>query len=174
MSEHPEHAEFSETCLPHRAAMLSYARRVCRNTAQAEDLVQDTFVRAMTAWAEFDGRNVKAWLFKILRNHFVSELRNARRKHELVSEQRDAVLASLYGAPIEMVESAERAVVYSQTIAVVDGLQPQFRDTFERFARGDRYKQIALDTGVPIGTVMSRLARARRDIKTALSTQETV
>ena len=147
------------------------AMRLTRNPTRAEDLVQETFVKALRHWALFEeGTNLKAWLFKILTNTFLNDLK--KRGREGVSLDYDAVSEFHLGTAVvsapEIVRG-ERSVddflhdVVDQSVkAAVDDLREPFRTIFllvdvEEFS----YQEAADILGISIGTVRSRLFRAR-------------
>src|SRR4051812_2584462 len=82
----PQHADFATACLPHQAELYGVAMRICRNPDNAKDLVQETLLRAMVAWASFEpGSNLRAWLFRILTNSFINSYRKRSRHQKFAS-----------------------------------------------------------------------------------------
>ena len=168
-------ASFEFEALPHRPHLFAHAMRMSRNRDDAEDLVQDTFARAFAAWERYvPGSNCRAWLMRILTHSFINNYRK-RRRHRRFAEDtgNDAVLA-LYGNDVrrsnepaaEMVEGT----LGDEVTEALDGLSPDYRAVVERAdLRGARYREVADELGVPIGTVMSRLYRARRQLETELA-----
>ena len=162
------HAAFSETCLPHQAEMYGVAMRICRDPDTAKDLVQETLLRAMVAWDSFEpGSNVRAWLFRILTNAFINGYRKRRRHQRFASERPGDALTALYGRDRDCTDDLEDELYGEELSDEVQGalakLGPDYRDVVERAdLRGEKYKDIADALHVPIGTVMSRLFRARR------------
>lgn len=158
---------FERHVLPEIEVLLRVARSMTRNHAEAEDLVQDTLIRAYRGIDGFDGRYPRAWLLTILRNTHIN--RNRRRRPELLRDQ-DATLERL-----ESDSSDDRAdVLVEQTIdgeilAALDTLSDDFRRVVELVdIDGLSYPEAAEVLGVPVGTVMSRLHRARRRIRDRL------
>jgi len=143
---------FRRVMLPHLDAAYSYARYLTRDPHEAEDVVQDAFLRAFRSFHTWRGDAARAWLFSIVRNCFLSTVADQPGLSE------DVDLIDL-DHPHVLLEGRDEAAMLRQTIA--DLPQP-FRETLIlRELEELSYKEIALITGVPIGTVMSRLARAR-------------
>jgi RNA polymerase sigma-70 factor (ECF subfamily) len=165
-------ATFADDAMPYMSALYSAALRMTRNPADAEDLVQETYLRAYRGYPGFrEGTNLKAWLYKILTNTFINEYR-ARRRRPAESDLDDGDDWSLYQrvGGLEAVDAnrtPEREVLDSlpdeEVKAALESLPEQFRIAVilcdvEEFS----YKEIAEILGVPIGTVMSRIHRGRK------------
>jgi RNA polymerase sigma-70 factor (ECF subfamily) len=169
------HAAFAIACLPHQAELYGVAMRICRDPDTAKDLVQETLMRAMCAWASFEpGSNLRAWLFRILTNAFINGYRKRRRHQRFSTERPGDALAALYGRDQDHTDDLEDALCGNQLSdevqAALDHLGADYRDVVERAdLRGEKYKDIAEQLHVPIGTVMSRLFRARRVLETELA-----
>jgi RNA polymerase sigma-70 factor (ECF subfamily) len=161
---------FAQYVLPEVDTLYRVALSLTRNHADAEDLVQDTLVRAYRSIDRFDGRHPRAWLFTIVRNTHIN--RQRRRRPELLHDP-DATLARL-----ESTESAggnaEDRVMDQTFEAVVESslrdLSPRYRQVIELVdIDGLTYEEAADTLGVPVGTVMSRLHRARRHMRNQLA-----
>ena len=169
------HAEFAASCLPHQPELYGVAMRICRDPDTAKDLVQETLLRAMVAWASFEpGSNVRAWLFRILTNSFINGYRKRRRHQRFAAERPGDALTALYGQDRDCTEDVATAVCEGELSDEVQGalakLGADYRDVVERAdLRGEKYKDIADALAVPIGTVMSRLFRARRVLEAELT-----
>ncbi len=149
--------------------------RISRDPNTANDLVQETLMRAMCAWDSFQpGSNLRAWLLRILTNAFINGYRKRRRHHRFATERPGDALAALYGRDQDRTDDLE-AVLYGDELsdevkAALDRLGPAYRDVVERAdLRGECYQDIADALDVPIGTVMSRLFRARRMLEAELA-----
>jgi RNA polymerase sigma factor (sigma-70 family) len=157
---------FEETVLPHLDAAFNYARWLTRNDADAEDVVQDACVRAMRFFSSLRDADARAWLFAIVRNTWYSR----------VSRRANVTEATLEGARNEPPDDAldpEARLLQQHTVervrAALEQLPVDFREVIVlREFEGLSYKEIAAVVRVPIGTVMSRLARARERLLTAL------
>ena len=169
------HQSFEMACLPHQAELFGVAMRICRDPDTAKDLVQETLLRAMVAWASFQpGSNLRAWLFRILTNAFINGYRKRRRHQRFATERPGDALSALYGRDQDHTDDLEDEMfgeeLCDEVKTALDRLGPEYRDVVERAdLRGEKYKDIADALHVPIGTVMSRLFRARRVLETELA-----
>ena len=160
-------AAFEQYVLPEVEVMLRVAQSLTRNRADAEDLVQDTLIRAYKAIERFDGRYPRAWLLTILRNTHIN--RNRRRRPELLRDP-DTQLERLGQTP-EMEEATrpDRFVDLefdADLEAALATLTEPFAEVIELVdIDGLAYAEAAEVLGIPIGTVMSRLHRARKKIR---------
>jgi len=159
-----EAQRFRALILPHLDGAYGYARYLTRDPTQAEDIVQDAFLKAFRGFAGFRGGDPRAWLFAIVRTTFLSSVRGRTTwaDPELIEE-----------VPSED-DTPEAALLREGEVASVRGaieaLPEPFRETLVlREMEELSYRQIADATSAPIGTVMSRLARARQMLLAALS-----
>ena len=168
-------ARFEAEALPLLPSLYSSAFRLTRNASDAEDLVQETFLRAYRGFAQFEpGTNLKAWLYRILTNTFINSYRKRQREPQTDSLE-DTEDWYLYSRMAERgtEPSAETSVIESLPDEDVQGalssLPEQFRiAVLLADVEGFSYKEIADITGVPIGTVMSRLHRGRKALEKRL------
>jgi RNA polymerase sigma-70 factor (ECF subfamily) len=171
----PGRRAFEASCLPHQAELFGVAMRICRDPDTAKDLVQETLLRAMCAWDSFQtGSNLRAWLFRILTNAFINGYRKRRRHQRFASERPGDALAALYGRDQDCTDELDAELLGDELCdevrAALGRLGPEYRDVVERAdLRGEKYKDIADALDVPIGTVMSRLFRARRVLEVELA-----
>ncbi len=169
------HEAFEAACLPHQQELFGVAMRICRDPDAAKDLVQETLLRAMCAWDSFQaGSNLRAWLFRILTNAFINGYRKRRRHQRFAVERPGDALAALYGTDQDYVDDVAVGLygdeLCDEVKTALDRLGPEYRDVVERAdLRGEKYKDIADALHVPIGTVMSRLFRARRVLEGELA-----
>jgi RNA polymerase sigma-70 factor (ECF subfamily) len=169
------HRAFELACLPHQAELFGVAMRICRDPDTAKDLVQETLLRAMCAWDSFQpGSNLRAWLFRILTNAFINGYRKRRRHQRFAIERPGDALTALYGRDQDCTDDLEDALygdeLCDEVKTALGRLGPEYRDVVERAdLRGEKYKDIADALEVPIGTVMSRLFRARRVLEGELA-----
>lgn len=168
-------SRFERDALPLLNGLYSAAYRLTRNAADAEDLVQETFLRAYRGFAQFrEGTNLKAWLYRILTNTFINSYRKKQREPKTISddEVEDWYLYSkMTGEGME--PSAETSVIESlpdeEVQEALSSLPEQFRiAVLLADVEGFSYKEIADITDVPIGTVMSRLHRGRKALEKRL------
>ncbi|MDP9373944.1 MAG: sigma-70 family RNA polymerase sigma factor [Chloroflexota bacterium] len=173
-----ERQERLETeALTHLDALYRTALRLSRNPQDAEDLVQETYLNAFRALDRFEeGTNLRAWLFRILNNAFISQYR--RRKRRPSSSLEDVSEFYLYdhladGRTASGTESPEREVLErigdERVLQALEELPVEFRQvSLLADVEGFSYREIADILGIPIGTVMSRLYRARRRLQKTL------
>ncbi len=155
--------------LPHLDAAHNLARWLVGNPQDAEDAVQDAFVRALSYFDSFHGDDGRAWLLAIVRNACYARLRKNRRSLEVTepAELLDLATDQAPGPEALQFRQADRQRVQRS----LESLPAEFREALVlREMEGLSYKQIARITDTPIGTVMSRLARARRRVQELLAT----
>jgi RNA polymerase sigma-70 factor (ECF subfamily) len=173
-----DRSQFSEQAMEYMPALYTAALRLTRNAADAEDLVQETFLKAYRAFGSFEeGTNLKAWLYRILTNTFINNYRASKRRPEKadVEDIEDLYLYKrLNELPAPGVgRSAEEELLERITDDEVKGAIESLPESF-RIAvlladvEGFSYKEIAEITDVPIGTVMSRIHRGRKALQKAL------
>jgi RNA polymerase sigma-70 factor (ECF subfamily) len=171
-----DRSHFEEAALVHADALYGAALRMTRDRADAEDLLQETFLKAFRAYDRFEeGTNLRAWLFRILTNTYISTYRRRQRAPE-ESDLDDVEELYLYRrlAAAGLSRSAEDAALDRLTapevLSALEELPEQFRlAVLLSDVEGFSYKEIAEITDVPIGTVMSRLHRGRKALQRALA-----
>jgi RNA polymerase sigma-70 factor (ECF subfamily) len=168
MSQHrSDIPQFEETILPHLDAAFNLARWIMRNDQDAEDMVQEACLRAYKYFMGFQGTNSRSWLLSIVRNTCYTWLRQ-NRAHELTVDLDDEI--SQIESDIFNPETLLQNHVNQQLVRrSLEGLPVEFRELIIlREVEELSYKEIANIIGIPIGTVMSRLARARQRLKQSL------
>jgi RNA polymerase sigma-70 factor, ECF subfamily len=174
--ETPEERQrrFESEALPFLDSMYGAALRLTRNPADAEDLLQETFLRAYSAFQSFEpGTNLKAWLYRILMNTYISSYRKQKRSPQTVSSD-DLEDFSLYRSIVEEGQKTPEAEVLSkipdeEVKHALEELPEQFRvAVLLADVEGFSYQEIADITDTSIGTVMSRLHRGRKALQKAL------
>jgi RNA polymerase sigma-70 factor (ECF subfamily) len=164
----PHAATFEQLMLPHLDAAYNLARWLLRDPHDAEDAVQDAFLRAHRAFERFRGADGRAWLLTIVRNVCYSKMReNTRAPAEVAFEE------ELHGSTVD--PAAANAVAWGEVRAdllrgALERLPAEFREAIVLHEiEGLAYRDVATVVGIPIGTVMSRLARARARLQAELS-----
>ncbi len=153
---------FATEALPHLDTLFRVALRLTGERAAAEDLVQDTMLRALRAWHTFQpGSNARAWLVTILRNQFINGWRAHRRRPQAVDVDTIPELPDRSNPDPE--GRFFRDLVDDEVLAAVDALPEDFREVVVLSdMEGLPYGEIAAALDIPVGTVKSRLFRARR------------
>jgi RNA polymerase sigma-70 factor, ECF subfamily len=173
-----DQATFADQAMEYMPSLYTAALRMTRNPADAEDLVQETYLKAYRAFHTFqEGTNLKAWLYRILTNTFINSYRSKKRKPEQsdIEDVEDLYLYRRLGG-LEAAaagRSAEEEVLDhftdTEVKEAVESLPENFRmAVLLADVEGFSYKEIAEILDIPIGTVMSRLHRGRRALQKAL------
>lgn len=168
--------EFESQALPHMPLMLSMARRLGLGEEDAQDLVQETFIKAFKSWKQFEqGTNLRAWLLKIMHN---TNLNNAeKRKRDKAKGSIDELEDWQVGTATSLTAMASR----SAELEAIDNMPPSIiREAIDALPKNQRdvllqvvvaglpYKDVAENLGIPQGTVMSSLNRAKSKLKKKL------
>jgi RNA polymerase sigma-70 factor (ECF subfamily) len=172
-ADHPDKAKrFRDAALPHLDAVYTLARYLLREPADAEDAVQECYLRALRHFDTLRNSDVKPWLFAILRN--VCRVEYARRSRVVLYDVNAELNKSEEAEPLwsEAPETPETTMVRKLDAATIQRLVAALPDPFRevivlREINDLSYRDIAEVVGVPVGTVMSRLARARSILRTA-------
>ena len=175
---HNRREEFERVALPHINAMFNLALKLTRNRKDAEDLVQETYLRAYRFFNSYEsGTQIKAWLFRILRNTFVNRYRAAKIRPEEVDFDK---IESTYEQIVEeSFLSDHRAatpekevmdgVLDAEIQEALEALPDEYRPVVVMALMEDMsYREIAGVLSIPLGTVMSRLHRGRKMLQAAL------
>lgn len=163
-----------EDALSHADALYNLARYLTRDTIEAEDLVQETYLRALRGWQEFEpGTNLKAWLFRILRNAFISRHRQAVRHpaaepYDTTEPSREQAAVG-DDAPGILGPDQLRRVLSSEIEAALRSLTEDARTVILLDLEGLTESETATVVGCAVGTVKSRLNRARAALRAALA-----
>jgi RNA polymerase sigma-70 factor (ECF subfamily) len=171
-----DQANFEADAMQYAAQLYSAALRMARNPADAEDVVQETYLKAYRAYGSFEeGTNLKAWLYRILTNTYINKYRKAQRRPQEVElgELQDLYLykrlGEQSGASISAEIEALDSFVDEDIVAAIESLPENFRfPVLYADVEGFSYKEIAEILDVPIGTVMSRLHRGRKALQRKL------
>jgi RNA polymerase sigma-70 factor (ECF subfamily) len=159
---------FEQAVLPHLDAAYNLARWLTRNEQDAEDAVQEAFLRAFRHFRDFRGGNARAWLLKIVRNTCYSWLRANRPLQDAAEFDENCFPPDVHSLnPEEIVLQNDSGTVVREAL---QKLPPTFREVIIlRELEGLSYREIADITGMPAGTVMSSLSRARARLRQVLT-----
>ncbi|MSR06084.1 MAG: sigma-70 family RNA polymerase sigma factor [Gemmatimonadetes bacterium] len=162
---------FEQEALPHLDTLYRVALRLTSDPSRAEDLVQDAMLKALRSWEQYQpGTNLRAWLLTILRNTFINDYRREKARGPTV-DLADAETFRLFD------EVGDRdpegrffdQIVDDEVLRAIDQLPEEFRETLVLSdVEGLPYQEISTITKVPVGTVKSRLFRARRALQSKL------
>jgi len=157
---------FERVIVPHLDDAYTLARYLLRDQHEAQDAVQDAVLRALRYFETYRDGDARAWLLAIVRNCCLTRHRRARAERANISFVEDVdVVHEGRGTDARAIEQSERAALQR----ALDALPPEFREAIVlREVQGLSYREISDVVGVPIGTVMSRLARGRRRLASAL------
>jgi RNA polymerase sigma-70 factor (ECF subfamily) len=157
---------FSEAMLPHMDELLGYAMHLTRNREDAQDLLQDTYLRALRGFRNFEsGTNGRAWLYRIMKNSFINNYRTKQRTPAMVDVDDPAVNIPA-GDLRDVVEST---MLSEELQKAVSALPAKHREVIVlRDFEDLEYNEIARQIRVPVGTVRSRLNRGRASLRSAL------
>jgi RNA polymerase sigma factor (sigma-70 family) len=164
--------DFEQLALPLFASLYNHAFWLTRNQFEAEDLVQETFTKSLRAFDSFQpGTNFKAWIFRILRNTFLTTREGIAASRTVFLEDHPDTLDTTASGPTPedtLIRLDNEAALHT----ALEQLQPQLRDALLLCDVEEiKYKDIAVILDVPIGTVMSRISRARRTLRQLLQPQ---
>jgi len=167
---------FEQTTLQYLDDLYATGLRLCRNERDAEDLVQETYLKAFKYFHQYTpGTNCRAWLFRILRNTFINSYRRKVKEREILQRQENGSLQQslICADSVERFSNPEQRIIYSglgdDVTRALDALPGEFRMVVVLSdLQGFSYKEIARIMDTPIGTVMSRLFRARRLLRQSL------
>ncbi len=166
-------ASFEASVAPHVRELYGAAVRLTRSRAEADDVLQEAMSRAWAFWDRFEaGTNPRAWMHRILFNTFASTYRRRKREREVLGEVAQSAIAGPHWCAGTRPPNAQSPLTEELSDEVVEALAalPQpFREVVELVdIRGESYKEAAARIGCPVGTVMSRLHRGRRLLRSAL------
>lgn len=173
-----ESSRFAEDAMPYASQLLSTAMRLTRNRSDAEDLVQETMMKAFRAYASFEeGTNLRAWLFRILTNNYINGY-NAKKVRPQENELGDLEHLYLYRHLPQLAMNVDRDSAEDEVMALFtdDEVKLALENLPEQFVlpvlladvQDFSYKEIADMLDLPIGTVMSRIHRGRKALQKSL------
>lgn len=168
MTERPREQSFEELAMPLFDALYSYARWMTRDAVEAEDLVQETYLKALRGFDSFaQGSNFRAWMYRILRNTFLTSRTGLRAAPKVsIDDDPEEYDVPSFETPESLYMSRATA---DQLRSAIESLPLPFREVLLLAdVENMSYKEIAETLAIPIGTVTSRLLRARRKVRNAI------
>ena len=159
--------EFNARLVSLESNLRSYARTLTRNEEDADDLVQETFLKVLENRDKFDvSTNMKAWTYTIMKNTFINSYRRAKKSNEIVDSSEETYLYNL-NAP-DAAAKPDETLRANEINNSISRLTPEHREAFQLFHDGYKYKEIADMLGLSIGTVKSRIFFGRKRLMDGL------
>ncbi len=160
---------FDQQLIAFEKPLKSFAYGFTNDEDDANDLLQETFLKALTYRDKFQERtNLKAWLYTIMRNTFINNYRKAVRANTIIDKTDEQYFINTADVSSSF-ESPDGAYSHKQITLVVDDLEDEYRIPFTMYNRGFKYKEIAAQLDLPIGTIKSRIFLARKKLMVSLS-----
>ncbi|WP_257670083.1 RNA polymerase sigma factor [Parapedobacter tibetensis] len=161
--------EFNTLVIQHTDSLKMYALHFTRDDEDANDLVQDTLLKAVTYYTRFkEGTNLKGWLYTIMKNTFINNYRRFVKTNSLVSKSDEISSANLVHSAA--VNAGENKFVMEDIQEAMTALSDEYYVPFSMYFEGYKYHEISGHLQIPIGTVKTRIHVARRAMKKALNT----
>jgi RNA polymerase sigma-70 factor (ECF subfamily) len=168
----PQSATFEELAMPLFDQLYNFAYWLAQNREEAEDLVQETYTKALRGFSSFQaGTNFRAWMYRILRNTFLTSRTGLKATVSLDEEENDVAIPATVDTKTPetiLIDQSQRDLLRT----AIDDLPVHYREVLLLCEVEEMsYQEIAETMAVPIGTVMSRLSRARAALRTAVGKQ---
>ena len=152
--------EFNKKLLSIEKSLNTFALMLTRNSEDAKDLVQETFLKAMQYQDKYTiDKNIKAWTFTILRNTYLNQIKKLSSKNKINDETKGEYILknTLYET-----ENTDAKINATSIYEAIENLAEEYRTPFKMFLEGFKYREISSSTEIPIGTVKNRIFLARR------------
>lgn len=160
--------EFNNLVIQHSISLKSYARNFTKDQEDANDLVQDTVVKAITYFKNFrDGTNLKGWLYTIMKNTFINNYRRLTKTNSFITQEEDIFPSNLLVSA--HLNAGENKFVMEDINKALSTLSDEYYTPFTMYFEGYKYNEIAEHLQIPIGTVKTRIHVARKVMKKSLS-----
>jgi len=160
--------EFNTKIINERPSLKNFAMSLTRNSEDAMDLIQETYVKAITYRSKFeDSTNLKAWLFTIMKNTFINAYRRNTKSKSLIVKGDDLALQRAFKQ--NSYDHSESRINSKEILGKIQNLDDQYKIPFTRYYNGYKYEEIAQELNLPLGTVKSRIFIARKILMEALS-----
>lgn len=161
--------DFNKQITDERQALKSYALQLTKNLEDANDLVQETLLKAFTYRSKFtEGTNLKGWLYTIMRNSFINNYRKIVRRNTFIDTTDNSYFLDAPG--YVTVNEGEQSFLTKDLATAIDELPPDLKRTFSLNMEGFKYHEIADELDIPIGTVKTRIFVAKRKLRKKLKT----
>lgn len=159
--------EFNQQLVNQRTPLKNFAYSLTLNSEEAQDLVQETLLKALKYRDKFaDATNLKAWLYTIMKNTFINTYRRSVKTRQIITQTDDiSTVKQLNGSNGP---GAESQINVKAITKAIDALEDEYKVPFTRYYDGFKYKEIADELDLPIGTVKSRIFLARKKLMTDL------
>jgi RNA polymerase sigma factor (sigma-70 family) len=160
--------DFNNQILQFQDPLRGFAHSLTANREEAKDLLQDTMLKAITYKDKFvEKTNLKAWLYTIMKNTFINNYRRKARANTIIDETKELYFLNIPSAAGSL--SPEHVYNLKEIETQVENLEPEYRKPFEMHNDGFKYKEIAEELELPIGTVKSRIFLARKKLMSNLT-----
>ena len=159
--------DFSTELFRYDQVLRPFAYNLVKNKEECEDLIQDTFYRALANKDKFmEGTNIKAWLFTIMKNIFINNYRKNQKRNTITDTSENQYL--LNSTKKTLSNDGERVFLKEIIQDAMDGVSNDFTEPFMMYYKGFKYQEIAEQLSLPLGTVKSRIFFARKEIQSRL------
>jgi len=153
--------EFNTRIINEKSSLKNFALSLTRNTDDALDLLQDTYLKAITYREKFEeSTNIKAWLFTIMKNTFINAYRRNVKTKQLISKGDDIAMDRAFKQ--NSYDHSESRLNAKEIIRHIENLGDEYKVPFTRYYNGYKYEEIAQEMKLPLGTVKSRIFIARK------------
>ncbi|WP_317898993.1 RNA polymerase sigma factor [Aurantibacillus circumpalustris] len=153
--------EFNTRIVQERNSLKNFALSLTHNVDDALDLLQDTYVKALTYRSKFEeSTNLKAWLFTIMKNTFINAYRRNRKTKQLISKGDDIAMNRAFKQ--NSYDQCESRIHAKEIIKHIESLEDGYKVPFTRYYLGYKYEEIAKEMSLPLGTIKSRIFIARK------------
>lgn len=160
--------EFNSLVVQHSISLKSYAKNFTKDQDDANDLVQDTLLKAITYFKNFrDGTNLKGWLYTIMKNTFINKYRRLTKTNMFITQEEEISPSNLVISATQNI--GENKFVMEDIHTALSTLSEDYYTPFTMYFEGYKYHEIAEHLSIPIGTVKTRIHVARKMMKKTLS-----